>query len=53
MKKTILSAFAALLLAVPAAQAQKVNKDALLAKISKSDADIADAKKNAKAATEL
>ena len=53
MKKTILSAFAALLLAVPAAQAQKVNKDALLAKISKSDADIADAKKNAKAATWL
>lgn len=51
MKKTLLSLFAALLLAVPAAQAQKVNKEALLAKIEKSDADIADAKKGAKAAT--
>lgn len=51
MKKMILSAFAALLLAVPAVQAQKVNKSAILAKIEKSDADIADAKKAAKAAT--
>ena len=48
MKKTFLSALAALLLAVPAVQAQKVNKDALLAK---SDADIADAKKGSKAST--
>lgn len=51
MKKVIVSAFAALLLAVPAAQAQKVNKQALLSKIEKSDAEIADAKKNTKATT--
>ncbi len=51
MKKMILSAFAALLLAVPAVQAQKVNKSAILAKIEKSDADIADAKKGSKAST--
>ena len=51
MKKTILTAFAALLVAVPAVQAQKVNKEALLAKIEKSDADIANEKKAAKAAT--
>ena len=46
-----MTALAALILAVPAAEAQKVNKDALLAKIEKSDSDIADAKKGAKAAT--
>ncbi len=51
MKKMILTALAAMLLAVPAAEAQKFNKDALLAKIEKSDADIADAKKNVKSAT--
>lgn len=51
MKKSILSVLAALLLAVPAVQAQKVNKEALLSKIAKSDADIADAKKSAKAST--
>jgi len=51
MKKIILTALAALLVAVPAVQAQKVNKAALLDKIAKSDADIADAKKGAKAAT--
>ena len=51
MKKTILTAFAALLVAVPAVQAQKVNESALLSKIEKSDADIADAKKGIKAAT--
>ena len=53
MKKSILTAFAALLLAVPAAQAQKVNKEALLAKIEKSNAEVADAKKGSKAATWL
>lgn len=53
MKKMILTALAALLVAVPAAQAQKVNKEALLAKIEKSDSDIADAKKGAKATTWL
>ena len=42
---------AALVLAAPAAAAQKVNKEALLAKIAKSDADVANAKKGAKAST--
>lgn len=51
MKKTILTALAALLVAAPAVQAQKVNKEALLAKIEKSDADIANEKKAVKAAT--
>ena len=36
MKKTILTAFAALLVVIPAAEAQKVNQEALLAKIEKS-----------------
>ena len=43
MKRTILTAAAALLLAIPAVQAQKVNKDALLSKIEKSDEAVADA----------
>ena len=47
MKRTILTAAAALLLAIPAVQAQKVNKDALLSKIEKSDEAVADAKKGA------
>lgn len=51
MKKTIGLAFAALLLAVPAANAQKVNESAFRSRIEKSDADIADAKKNIKAST--
>lgn len=51
MKTTILTVFAALLLAVPAVQAQKVNKTAILAKIEKSDSEVADAKKAAKSAT--
>lgn len=51
MKKVILTVLAALLIAVPAVQAQKVNKTAILEKIEKSDAEIADAKKSAKAAT--
>lgn len=53
MKKSFLTLLAALLLAVPAVQAQKVNKAAILAKIEKSDAEIADAKKAVKAATWL
>jgi hypothetical protein len=53
MKKTFLTAFAALLMAIPAVQAQKVNKSGLLSKIEKSDADIANEKKAAKAATWL
>lgn len=36
MKKTFLTAFAALLVAIPAVQAQKVNKSGLLTKIEKS-----------------
>ena len=51
MKRTFVTALAALFLAVPAVQAQKVNKNSFLSKIEKSDADIADAKKGAKAAT--
>lgn len=51
MKKTILMLFAAMLLSAPVAHAQKVNQDALLAKIEKSDHDIADAKKGAKSST--
>ena len=51
MKKTILSAVAVLLVAASAVQAQNVNKSALLSKIEKSDAEVADAKKNGKAVT--
>lgn len=51
MKRSILTALAALLLAVPAVQAQKVNSTAIKEKIEKSNSDIADAKKNVKAAT--
>ena len=51
MKKVFLTVLAVMLVAVPAVQAQKVNKSALVSKIEKSDADIADAKKGAKAAT--
>ena len=51
MKRMILAVLAAVLLAVPAAEAQKVNKSAIVAKLQKSDADIADAQKQVKAAT--
>ena len=51
MKKVFLTVLAVALVAVTAVQAQKVNKSALVSKIEKSDADIADAKKGAKAAT--
>jgi len=51
MKKLILSAAAVVLLAVPAAQAQKINKEAVTARLVKCDADAADAKKGAKAST--
>ena len=47
MKRFILMAAAAALLAIPAAEAQKVNKEATLSKLEKSDADIANPKKNA------
>lgn len=51
MKRMFAVAIAALLLAAPAVQAQKVNKEAILSKLEKSDADIANPKKNAKAST--
>ncbi len=53
MKRMFVTAIAALLLAAPAVQAQKVNKEAILSKLEKSDADIANPKKNMKAATWL
>lgn len=53
MKKMFFAVLALLTAAVPAAQAQKVNESALLSKTEKSDSDIADAKKSAKAATWL
>ena len=53
MKKLFLSALAVACLALPALHAQNVNEKGLLSKIEKSDADIADAKKGAKAATWL
>lgn len=53
MKRMLLTAFAAVLLLAPAANAQKVNDAALRQKLSKSDADIQDAKKAAKSATWL
>ncbi|MBR5850031.1 MAG: tetratricopeptide repeat protein [Alistipes sp.] len=53
MKRMFVAAMAALLLAAPAVQAQKVNKDAILAKLEKSDADLVNPKKNTKAATWL
>lgn len=51
MKKVILSLAVISLLSSSALFAQKYNEDALKAKIQKSNSDIADAKKNAKAAT--
>lgn len=39
------------MLAIPAVQAQKINRDALISALEKSDAEIQDAKKGAKAAT--
>ncbi len=53
MKKMILTVLAALIVAVPAVQAQKVNKEAILAKIEKSEADSKNPKKATKAATWL
>ncbi len=51
MKKFILMAATVALLAVPTAQAQKVNKEATLAELAKADADVENPKKNTKAAT--
>lgn len=53
MKKMILMVLATLIVAVPAVQAQKVNKEALLAKIAKCEADSKNPKKATKAATWL
>ena len=49
MKKFILMVAAAMALIVPTATAQKINEDATLAKLTKSDAEVNDAKKSAKA----
>ncbi|MEG0788853.1 MAG: hypothetical protein RSB23_01770 [Alistipes sp.] len=51
MKRLILMASALLLFAVSSVHAQKINKEAMLQKMEKSNADIADAKKAAKAST--
>lgn len=51
MKKLIFAVLAVSFMAVPMANAQKVNKDGILAKLAKCDADVADAKKGTKAAT--
>ncbi len=53
MKRVFLMAMAAVLLIAPAANAQKVNEEAILAKLTKSDTDIQNAKKNVKASTWL
>ena len=45
MKKAILLVMVMTVLAVPAVTAQKINDAAIIAKMDKSDADIADAKK--------
>ena len=50
MKKSILMVMALMVLAVPTVTGQKINTDATLAKLEKSDADAANAKKNVKAA---
>lgn len=51
MKKIFLMAVAAMLLAAPATQAQKIDEGALNAALAKSDTEIQDVKKNAKAST--
>lgn len=51
MKKLVLMVVAAMVLAMPAVNAQKVNTDSEVAKLAKVDAAIADAKKGTKAAT--
>ena len=51
MKKLVLMVVAAMVLAMPAVNAQKVNTDSEVTKLAKVDAAIADAKKGAKAAT--
>ena len=53
MKRVLFVAMAALILLAPAANAQSVNEAAVRAKLEKSNADIANPKKNVKAATWL
>lgn len=53
MKKLVLMVVAAIMLAMPAVNAQKVNTESEVAKLAKVDAAIADAKKSTKAATWL
>lgn len=53
MKRLILAVMAITLMAAPMANAQKVNKAAIVAKLDKADADSKDAKKGSKAATWL
>ena len=50
MKKIILMVAAAMALMVPTATAQKINEESTLSKLAKSDAEVKDAKKAAKAA---
>lgn len=51
MKRFIFAALAMMIVAAPVANAQKVNKEALVAKLAKVDSDSNDAKKNTKGAT--
>ena len=51
MKRLILAVMAITLMAAPMANAQKVNKAAIVAKLDKADADAKDSKKGTKAAT--
>ena len=53
MKKLIFAVMAIIVMAAPIANAQKANKEALVAKLAKVDADSQDAKKAAKGATWL
>ncbi len=53
MKRILMMVAAVLLVAAPAANAQKVNAEGLKAKVAKADADAANAKKNVKSATWL
>ena len=53
MKRLILAVMAITLMAAPMANAQKVNKAAIVAKLDKADADAKDPKKGTKAATWL
>ena len=53
MKKVISIMAIAMVLAAPAAMAQKINESAVRAKMEKSEAEINDAKKAVKAATWL